>query len=140
PWGDGGVIGPFASRICVSDADRRVRFGRGRTVERTSGVGGRRKSEISATGVRRNGVLYNSGSPRREKRSQPTVRTRPAQLLDDDTEVKAMLSTFAMLAAALVSQPAGGPPGDISPEDAARFESKYLANIRQVTDEGQSGE
>lgn len=51
-----------------------------------------------------------------------------------------MLSTIAMLGLALCTQLAGPPPGVISPEDAARFESKFLANVRQLTFDGQSGE
>jgi Tol biopolymer transport system component len=51
-----------------------------------------------------------------------------------------MSLVLAALACVLLQPPGvGGPPG-ISPEEAAKLESKYLGNVRQITNEGESGE
>ncbi|MGL4463850.1 MAG: hypothetical protein ACRC1K_16975 [Planctomycetia bacterium] len=54
-----------------------------------------------------------------------------------------MLKTAVALLVCIVGaeeKRGGPPPGFLPPEQAAKLEAKYLANVRQVTDVGQSGE
>lgn len=52
-----------------------------------------------------------------------------------------MAEVILMLLLAAAPEGKGGqPPGFLPPEEAAKLESKYLTNVRQVTDEGTCGE
>lgn len=51
-----------------------------------------------------------------------------------------MLHAFALVIAIAAEPERGMPPGFIPPQDAARFESKFLSNVKQLTFDGQSGE